>query len=914
MILEGNSRGYGANLAEHLMNPRDNDHVTVHAVDGFMTDYLLGAFAEVEAISGATQCSKYLFSLSLNPPEGEVVSTDTFEAAIADVEKKLGLSGQPRAVVFHEKNGRRHAHCVWSRIDAQTMKAIELPHYKLKLGDISRELYRRHDWEMPAGFRDKAERDPLNYSRQEAQQAKRTKRDPKKLKAMFQHCWEQSDSIASFQAALKEQGYLLARGDQRGFVAVDADGKIWSLSRWCGVDPKELRARLGSEEGLPSVDEVLAQAHDLPPPKTETPDPASLDTVSLDPVFAFNRTELIARQRKERADLLKFQEQRRIVEVKARRAKLPKGLGALFSKMTGRYQSLVKDFDAEAKAASTRDRKEQQELVDRHLEERRELIREARAKGLTEAFRSAVSKDPRQGLELPQDDLQFTKKALLRDPALILGHISKTKAAFERTDILRELAKKIGDPLELSRLADQALRSSQVVKLDDRKTPRFTTRDYRQAKELLETCALQMKASKGFGVADRHIGDAIQRQNKDMYRAFGGRLSEEQAGALKHILSDQQMACVVGLAGAGKSTLLKTAMDAWSKQGITVHGAALAGKAADGLEDASDIQSRTLASLEASWENGNEPIKRGDVLVIDEAGMIDTRQLSRIANKLNDIGAKLVLVGDPEQLQPIEAGRPFKGLVKTLDAAKLTEIHRQREDWQRQSSRSLADGNIGEAMEAYTKHNCVHRNQTGDDAIEALVEAYAMDVAANGNDTTRLAFAHSRKNVHALNQAIRATLRDTDNNNPDILLQTDIGKRAFGEGDRIVFSRNDRGLGVKNGMLGTVRSVSQSKMIVTIDGDPSRKLAFNPKHYQAFDHGYAVTIHKSQGATVDQSYVLASRSMDNHLAYVAMTRHRDQMQLYINNKDQPYWSRQDRQQETRSINRDQRKRSGPSMG
>ncbi|MBL4813278.1 MAG: hypothetical protein JKX69_13195 [Rhodobacteraceae bacterium] len=119
MILEGNERGYGAELARHLLNPRDTDHVSVHSPAGIVVDDLFGAFAEAEAISQATQCQKNLFSLSLDPPPDQPVPVDVFEATIRDVERKLGLTGQPRAIVFHAKNGRRHAHCVWSRIDGE---------------------------------------------------------------------------------------------------------------------------------------------------------------------------------------------------------------------------------------------------------------------------------------------------------------------------------------------------------------------------------------------------------------------------------------------------------------------------------------------------------------------------------------------------------------------------------------------------------------------------------------------------------------------------------------------------------------------------------------------------------------------------------------------------------------------------
>ncbi len=140
MILKGNQRAGGSQLAAHLMNLRDNDHVTVHELRGFISDSLEGAFNEAYAISRSTKAKQYLFSLSVNPPETEYVPIETFEAAIASIESKLGLKNQARAIVFHEKHGRRHAHCVWSRIDMDEMRAINLPHYKLKLCDISRDL------------------------------------------------------------------------------------------------------------------------------------------------------------------------------------------------------------------------------------------------------------------------------------------------------------------------------------------------------------------------------------------------------------------------------------------------------------------------------------------------------------------------------------------------------------------------------------------------------------------------------------------------------------------------------------------------------------------------------------------------------------------------------------------------------
>ena len=192
-----------------------------------------------------------------------------------------------------------------------------------------------------------------------------------------------------------------------------------------------------------------------------------------------------------------------------------------------------------------------------------------------------------------------------------------------------------------------------------------------------------------------------------------------------------------------------------------------------------------------------------------------------------------------------------------------------------------------------------------------LVETYAMDVAANGWETSRLAFAHRRKDVHALNQAIRAALRSDREADIETLFETETGPRVFADGDRIVFGRNDRELGVKNGILGTVERIDGSKLQVRIDGDGSLTVTFDANRYRHFDHGYAVTIHKSQGATVDQAYVLASRSMDRHLAYVAMTRHRDDLRLFVRDRDRPDWAIRHNKFE-HSPHRI-RQRDGPSM-
>lgn len=185
MILKAKQRGDGRQLGQYLLTMGENEHIEIHEVRGFMSSDVAGALSEVDAIAKGTKCRQHLFSVSLNPPPNENVRIETFDKAIDAIEEKNGLSGQPRVVVFHEKDGRRHAHAVWSRIDAETMTARPMSFYKNKLSEVSRQLYLENGWSMPRGLVDKTERDPRNFSLNEWQQAKRFGRHAGELKVLI---------------------------------------------------------------------------------------------------------------------------------------------------------------------------------------------------------------------------------------------------------------------------------------------------------------------------------------------------------------------------------------------------------------------------------------------------------------------------------------------------------------------------------------------------------------------------------------------------------------------------------------------------------------------------------------------------------------------------------------------------------
>lgn len=379
MILKGSQRAGGPNLAAHLMNARDNEHVHLHELRDFAADDLPGAFKEAEAISRGTRCRQFLFSLSLSPPEGARVSVEAFESAIDRAEERLGLVGQPRAIVFHEKEGRRHAHCVWSRIDALTMTARHMAFYKEKLCTLSRDLYRVHGWDMPRGLADRGARDPANFTLAEWQQAKREGVDPRWLKADLQECWTRSDNAQAFGQALQQRGLTLARGDKRSFVVVGHDGAVHSLPRALGLKTKEVKERLGSEERLPGVEEAKAAlGARMGAAMRNHIDESRHRFAPRAAAMAAKTAAMTEAHRAARTDLATRHQAEWVRETKARAERLPNGLAALWHRLTGRTQQIRVRNDAEAQATAARQRDERQALIDAQLRARVRLQAETK--------------------------------------------------------------------------------------------------------------------------------------------------------------------------------------------------------------------------------------------------------------------------------------------------------------------------------------------------------------------------------------------------------------------------------------------------------------------------------------------------------------------------------------------------------
>ncbi len=474
---------------------------------------------------------------------------------------------------------------------------------------------------------------------------------------------------------------------------------------------------------------------------------------------------------------------------------------------------------------------------------------------------------------------------IIGDPSLVLGALTRQQSTFTRRDLARLVDRHTAGAEQFATAMAQVEASPELVRLgaDGRGQERFTTREMLAAEQRMEQAAGALAERQGHRV--------------DLRRRFlaSPALGREQVLAFRHVTQAQDLSVVVGYAGTGKSTMLGAARAAWEAEGLCVRGAALSGIAAEQLEAGAGIASRTVHSLLFQWEQGREGLSDRDVLVVDEAGMIGSRQMERLLSQVQAAGAKVVLVGDPEQLQAIEAGAAFRAIAERVGAVEITEVRRQREGWQQQATRELATGRTAEALARYEAAGMVQEHATLDAAKAAVIAGW--DAARQeAPEARQIMLAYRREDVRDLNERARAVRQAAGELGADYRVATERGERTFAVGERVYFLRNERGLGVKNGTLGTVTEIGGSAsgggsaagmgpvpgrgewLVVRLDD--GRSVSFDVKDYAHIDHGYAATVHKSQGVTVDRTHVLATSHMDRHAAYVGLSRHRERVDLH----------------------------------
>ena len=485
-------------------------------------------------------------------------------------------------------------------------------------------------------------------------------------------------------------------------------------------------------------------------------------------------------------------------------------------------------------------------------------------------------------IELNKERRSENARRILRNPGIVVDLITREKSVFDERDVARVLHRYVDDPAVFQQLMLRIILNPEVLRLQrdtirfatgEKLPARYSTRAMIRLEATMVRQALWLANRDGHPVSEAALAATFRRHE---------RLSEEQKTAIERIAGPARIAAVVGRAGAGKTTMMKAAREAWELAGYRVVGGALAGKAAEGLEMEAGIQSRTLASWELRWNRGRDALNDKTVFVMDEAGMVASKQMAGFVDAVVRAGAKIVLVGDPEQLQPIEAGAAFRAIVDRIGYAELETIYRQREDWMRKASLDLARGNVEKALTAYDANVRITGTRLKAEAVERLIGDWNRDY--NQTKTT-LILAHLRRDVRRLNVMARQNLVERGIVGEGHVFKTADGVRQFDVGDQIVFLKNETSLGVKNGMIAHVIEAAPNRIVAVIgEGDQRRQVIVEQRFYSNLDHGYATTIHKSQGATVDRVKVLASLSLDRHLTYVAMTRHREDLQLYYGHR------------------------------
>ena len=355
-------------------------------------------------------------------------------------------------------------------------------------------------------------------------------------------------------------------------------------------------------------------------------------------------------------------------------------------------------------------------------------------------------------------------------------------------------------------------------------------------------------------------------------------LGEEQVEALRHITQEGPSIRVVsGMAGTGKTTLLEAARTAWEAEGFEVYGAALSGKAAEGVREGAGIASETLHRLLWDIRGGECVLHPQAVVVLDEAGMVGTRMMREVIEATQNAGSRLVLVGDAQQLQSIEAGGPLPEIERRVGSATLTDIKRQRDDWARKAVGNFAAGEAEQGLRAYAERGLLTVAPDRQAAMEALIGAWKEQGVRAPQD--QLILAGTRQEAAALNRMAQDERRRAG----------ELGMRALelpnshetlSDGDRILFTKKSRLHGVENGSLGNVLCAGDEG-VLTVRLDNGRRVEFALDDYAEVRPGYAMTTHKGQGATTERAYILAGGAMqDREISYVQMSRARGETRIF----------------------------------
>ena len=490
--------------------------------------------------------------------------------------------------------------------------------------------------------------------------------------------------------------------------------------------------------------------------------------------------------------------------------------------------------------------------------------------------------------------------------------ITEKQAHFGARDLLRAVAEAAKERNwgadEVRSAVNNALKGdlnegTELIPVGDHKgEARYTTRElWELEKSLLHNAeawsgekrhqTTQQSFLKGMLEAERRATQSARQSDPG---AVAPTLSDEQRAALSHLTRESGgVALLSGMAGTGKTFLLDAAREAWEAQGFTVKGAAIAGKAARGLQEGAGIESTTIARL--LFPDAPVKLDERTVLVIDEAGMVGTRQMAALVKAAQSSGAKLVLVGDAGQLQPIEVGGPFAALQNRMGGGQLQGIVRQRDAWARQAVKDFAAGHADRALGAFNERGLLTVGGDREEAKAALIDAWKTEgIQAPQHNVI---FAGTRAEARDLNRRAQ-----TERHRAGALgfRALQVEGETLHEKDRVLFTRNSLVLGVQNGTTGRVMDVDTAGQTLTIRLDNGRETQVPVNEYPHLTLGYALTTHKGQGLTTRHAFVLCGGAMtDRELSYVQASRATHRTQFFTERIEE--WNPQTQQREEATL-------------
>ncbi len=470
------------------------------------------------------------------------------------------------------------------------------------------------------------------------------------------------------------------------------------------------------------------------------------------------------------------------------------------------------------------------------------------------------------GFEVGQLPRLLRTPVLEVDDAEVAEQVTESHSTFLRRDVVRTLAQAATQGASLDELeqgTDEWLSTTNAVAVAE---ARWTTP---------EMLALERRTVELVGSPS--VATAVSTRAA-VQRAVDARpsLGDDQRQVVQTITgSGRPLDIVIGPAGTGKTFSLDAARESWQASGYRVLGLSLAARAAAELQHGSGIPSQTIDRFRMRLAQGRERLDGSSVIVVDEAGMVGTRRLAALVDEARGTGTKVVLVGDPKQLPEIDAGGLFAALATRLGYAELTENRRQLDPEERAVAAELRLGHVEAALDRMQRHGMVVTSDNADRLRDGLVGDWH---AARTKGDHVLMVAARRSTVADLNDRARQLLLARGEVGVEVL---DAGGHSFAVGDEVLALQNRRRLGLLNGSRGTVVSADDSVLKVRLaDGQMAH---FPVEYIEAghLTHGYAATIHKSQGVTCDRLFVLGDDTFTIEAAYTSLTRGRLSNQVYL---------------------------------